>query len=617
MALRAEDSYRDNPLLKKAGAKSSYTQHQLEEYAKCARDPVYFAMNYIHIINVDEGLVKFRMWEFQKDMIRIFKDNRFVITKCPRQVGKALDIETPILTIDGFKKLKDIEIGEIIYGPDGKETTVTFITDIMENRPCYLVTFSNNDTIIADEEHLWTVNSQNWNKERTITTKELIPFLNHSNRPYVNFTKPIEFSNKNLPIDPYLLGIWLGDGNSSDGRITCHKEDLDFYKSIFNIKSTYTDKRNNNVTLNCITNLYSNLNKNNLLYNKHIPKEYLLSSIEQRIELLRGLMDTDGSVRKQNGGCEFYQKNEKLIDDFRYLLSSLGIKSTKLFKIINDRKYYCVNFTTNISVFKLPRKKILQKCKEHPKNTRLYFDNIEKIESVPVRCLQVNNDDHLFLAGNTLIPTHNTTTTVAYMLWLTLFTDQQNIAILANKGQNARDILSKYQLAYENLPDWLQQGVVTWNKGTVELENKSKIIASSTSSSAIRGGSFNLVFLDEFAFVPNNIANEFFTAVYPVISSGKKTKIIIVSTPNGMNLFYKLWQDSIEKRNNYIPFEIHWSMVPGRDEAWKEETIRNTSERQFQQEFECIDGDTKIDIYDKKTKQYHNIRIVDFYDFLV
>jgi len=298
MALRAEDSYRDNPLLKKAGAKSSYTQHQLEEYAKCARDPVYFAMNYIHIINVDEGLVKFKMWEFQKDMLRIFKDNRFVITKCPRQVGK-------------------------------------------------------------------------------------------------------------------------------------------------------------------------------------------------------------------------------------------------------------------------------------------------------------------------------TTTTVAYMLWLTLFTDQQNIAILANKGQNARDILSKYQLAYENLPDWLQQGVVTWNKGTVELENKSKIIASSTSSSAIRGGSFNLVFLDEFAFVPNNIANEFFTAVYPVISSGKKTKIIIVSTPNGMNLFYKLWQDSIEKRNNYIPFEIHWSMVPGRDEAWKEETIRNTSERQFQQEFECIDGDTKIDIYDKKTKQYHNIRIVDFYDFLV
>ena len=179
-----------------------------------------------------------------------------------------------------------------------------------------------------------------------------------------------------------------------------------------------------------------------------------------------------------------------------------------------------------------------------------------------------------------------TTTSVAYLLWLTLFTDTQNVAVLANKGSLARDILGKYQLAYENLPMWLQQGVVTWNKGNVELENGSKIIAASTSSSAIRGGAFNLVFLDEFAFVPNNIAEEFFNSVYPVISSGKTTKIIIVSTPNGMNLFYKLWMDAINKKNNYKTFEIHWSMVPGRDEAWKEETIRNTSERQFRQEFE-------------------------------
>ena len=179
-----------------------------------------------------------------------------------------------------------------------------------------------------------------------------------------------------------------------------------------------------------------------------------------------------------------------------------------------------------------------------------------------------------------------TTTTVAYMLWETIFRDSQNCAVLANKGSLARDILAKYQLAYENLPMWLQQGVVTWNKGNVELENGSKIIAASTSSSAIRGGSFNIVFLDEFAFVPTNIAEEFFNSVYPVISSGKKKKIIIVSTPNGMNLFYKLWMDSINKKNNYVNFEIHWSHVPGRDEKWKEETIRNTSQRQFSQEFE-------------------------------
>ena len=198
--------------------------------------------------------------------------------------------------------------------------------------------------------------------------------------------------------------------------------------------------------------------------------------------------------------------------------------------------------------------------------------------------ITVDSDDHRFYSGEFL--SHNTTTSVAYLLWLTLFTDTQTVAVLANKGSLARDILAKYQLAYENLPMWLQQGVVTWNKGNVELENGSKIIAASTSSSAIRGGSFNCVFLDEFGFVPNNIAEEFFNSVYPVISSGKTSKIIIVSTPNGMNLFYKLWMDAIGKKNGYKPFEIHWSMVPGRTEQWKEETIRNTSLRQFQQEFE-------------------------------
>ena len=262
-----KDSYRDNPLLKKVGVEHKYTQEQVEEYIKCSKDPIYFCVNYIKIVNVDEGLINFNMWDFQKEMLNLFKDNRFVITKCPRQVGK-------------------------------------------------------------------------------------------------------------------------------------------------------------------------------------------------------------------------------------------------------------------------------------------------------------------------------TTTTVGYLLWATIFTDSQNVAVLANKGSLARDILAKYQLAYENLPQWLQQGVVTWNKGNVELENGSKVIAASTSSSAIRGGSFNIVFLDEFAFVPNNIAHEFFNSVYPVISSGKSSKIIIVSTPNGMNLFYKLWMDSLEKRNNYKNFEIHWSMVPGRDEKWKEETIRNTSQRQFSQEFE-------------------------------
>jgi Terminase large subunit, T4likevirus-type, N-terminal/Terminase RNaseH-like domain len=182
--------------------------------------------------------------------------------------------------------------------------------------------------------------------------------------------------------------------------------------------------------------------------------------------------------------------------------------------------------------------------------------------------------------------TGKTTTSVAYMLHYILFNENVNVAVLANKAPTAREILGRLQLAFEYLPLFLKQGVVEWNKGSIELGNGSKIRADSTSGSSVRGSSFNLIFLDEFAFVPNNIAEAFFASTYPTISSGVTTKVIIVSTPNGLNLFYKMWMDAIEKRSLYIPLEIHWSMVPGRDEKWKEETIKNTSQEQFRQEFE-------------------------------
>jgi hypothetical protein len=179
------------------------------------------------------------------------------------------------------------------------------------------------------------------------------------------------------------------------------------------------------------------------------------------------------------------------------------------------------------------------------------------------------------------------TIVVSYLLHYAIFNDNVNIAILANKASTAKDLLDRLQTAYENLPKWLQQGVMTWNKASLELENGSKIIAASTSASAVRGGSYNIIFLDEFAFIPNHIADMFFSSVYPTISSGKNTKVIIVSTPHGMNHFYKIWHDAERSKNEYIPTEVHWSEVPGRDLKWKEQTIANTSEQQFRVEFEC------------------------------
>jgi len=179
------------------------------------------------------------------------------------------------------------------------------------------------------------------------------------------------------------------------------------------------------------------------------------------------------------------------------------------------------------------------------------------------------------------------TIVTSYLLWYVLFNANVNVAILANKAATAREMLGRLQLSYENLPKWLQQGILGWNKGSLELENGSKILAASTSASAVRGMSFNVIFLDEFAFVPNHIADQFFSSVYPTISSGKSTKVIIISTPHGMNMFYKLWHDAERGTNEYNPTEVHWSEIPGRDDAWKEQTIRNTSEQQFRVEFEC------------------------------
>jgi hypothetical protein len=177
-------------------------------------------------------------------------------------------------------------------------------------------------------------------------------------------------------------------------------------------------------------------------------------------------------------------------------------------------------------------------------------------------------------------------TTIAYMLWLVLFNENFNMAIVAHKGPAANSLLGRLKLAYENLPLWLQHGIIEWNKGNIELENGSQIGAFATTADGLRSGSYDLVLLDEFAFVPNNIADAFFTSTYPVITAGTETKIFIISTPKGMNHYYTAWTRAIKGKSEYIPIEVHWSAVPGRDEKWKEETIRNTSPEQFKQEFE-------------------------------
>jgi hypothetical protein len=179
------------------------------------------------------------------------------------------------------------------------------------------------------------------------------------------------------------------------------------------------------------------------------------------------------------------------------------------------------------------------------------------------------------------------TTIISDILHHALFNENQTIAILANKEKVAKLHMDRLKMAYENLPKWLQQGIKEWNKFSVELENGSKVIASATSASAIRGGSFNYILLDEFAFVPENIANDFYSSVFPTISSGKTTKLVIISTPNGLNLYYKLWIEAIEGRSSFKHISVHWSDVPGRDKKWRDTEVSNLGEDRFRTEHEC------------------------------
>ena len=179
------------------------------------------------------------------------------------------------------------------------------------------------------------------------------------------------------------------------------------------------------------------------------------------------------------------------------------------------------------------------------------------------------------------------TTTLGWLLHYVLFNQSKTVGILANKAATARELLSRIQIAYQHLPKYLQQGLKEWNKGSLELENGSKIIASSTSSSAIRGFSFSCILLDEFAHVQRHIADEFIRSVYPTISSGKETKVIIVSTPNGFNMFYKYWNDAEAGTNDFKPFKVHWSNVPNRDQGWRKKIESTIGEDAFRQEYEA------------------------------
>lgn len=207
-----------------------------------------------------------------------------------------------------------------------------------------------------------------------------------------------------------------------------------------------------------------------------------------------------------------------------------------------------------------------------------------------------------------------TTCVAAFILWYTIFNESKNVAIMANKASAAREVMDRYQDMYEELPLWIQQGVKVWNKGNISLENKSKVFTAATTRAGIRGKSCNMIYVDEYAIVPNNIAEEFFTAVYPTISSGTSTKFVATSTPLGYNHFWKMYTEAERGLNGFIHFRAYYTEHPDRDEAWANEQRKALGDVKFSQEVGCVAGETLIIVRDKKTGEVFNMPIEKFYE---
>lgn len=457
-----------NPTLRDANEPISMEPWQLVEIQKCVRDPVYFANKYVKITTKDHGIQLFKTWEFQSDLIKTMKDNRFVIAKFPRQCGKCLYINT----------ILDVKF------PDGSIEKIS-IGDLFE-----LIKY-NASIIILD---------QNIPIEPLINSRKFIESYSGGGIEVLSDTgwKPIEKIHKTEVYD-----IW--EVVTTNHSLKCADDHI-----------LFTDS-------------------------------------------------TDG-------------------------LEEVFAKDLH----IGDQIYTDTGWESVVDVF----------------NTT-DSDNMYDIE--------LDDDNHRYYTNGIL--SHNSTTTRAFLLWQALFTRDITIAILANKLSLAMEQLQQLKESYAMLPYWLQPGLRQWNKKTVQLAHNTRVMCAATSPDGIRGLAVNILYIDEFAFIPHYIADEFIASIFPTISSGKSTKIFITSTPKGMNQFYTMWEGAMKGPNHkdwnkFIPKEIPWNAVPDRDEEWAKTQIRQIGQIRFNQEFLCINYNETITVRNKLTGEIETLPIGAMYDRL-
>jgi len=530
----------------------------------------------------------------QYELINAFDNNpelRFLVGACGTKFGKLLKLKELVATPTGWKQFGDVHVGDYIFGVDGKPTKIIFETPVTYDSVAYRVTFSDGTEITVCKDHLWETETHACRKAngdlngkskvtrrrkstqqapRVVTTEEIKNTLlvkvggelrpNHS----IRTCEPVEYPEQKLLVDPYILGAWLGDGTSCAGDVTGIDEEIHQYIGMVFDRYMRPSSAAVGQTWS-YRGLTSALGCLGVLDNKHVPVQYLIGSVEQRLALLQGLMDTDGTISKR-GDCSFYNTNERIADAVAELAASLGIKvnrESRLPKLngsrigCNGEKYkkcFIVHFTTDLPVFWLRRK--LERIRPvAAKAKRRYITAVTPTASVPMKCIRVDNESHLFLVSRSFIPTHNT-----WGCTLRLVKEAWDVPNSLNWW--VAPTFKQSKMAYHLVMNLLPKGTFQEYKADLRLtllrpdgsEHSFIEFKSAEDESSLRGFGVKFFVLDEAARCSFASWVSLNTTITQTLGRG-----IVISTPKGRNWFYDIYQKGDKS-----------GLMPGDIDEWPE-----------------------------------------------
>ena len=574
-------------------------------------------------IGIVEWAKRYLRWTPLPYQIPILTDSsKRMAIRMSRQSGKALDISTPIATPSGWSTMGSLKVGDRVFDVNGQICNVTFTTEVMAGHKYYDVQFNDRSIIKADAEHLWLTETKNHRKRKNrirrrpitleppVTTEKIKSALrvlgetNHS----IQTCKPIICSNHRLPLDPYVLGLWLGDGSSY--RAFLYIDDKDAPEIIDEVKKagyparktkapyewTISDGVNGGRYNPKPSSLHSQLRHLQLYGRKRIPSIYLRTSVKDRLSLLQGLMDTDGHVDVR-GNCEFSTCNLSLANGFMELISSLGIigyLSTKQPKIKGkpDAKcalVYPIRFRTKLPAFRLRRKlgRLQQSWKPtygRCANKRMII-NIKPCESVLVRCIQVDSPTHTYLVGKTFIPSHNTETISIRSIFFAATHPNTTTLIVAPSLRQSQIMMDRiHGHLFRMKLEERRKLIFKLQRTVVRFRNGSMIVALPNSPNLLRGYAANQIICDEANFFADD-QRVFYNTLFPMLATTNGA-LIVSSTPWGKDsVFFQMCNDP-----GIHHYHIPWQTVVKSGLIKKEfidEMCKRLSPERFRREFEA------------------------------